>query len=86
MPTLNNLQGLRFLAFILVYLNHAYWMVSSSKLFDYGARGVEVFFVLSGWLIAYNFSNKSNKELDSSWAACFIYLRDKLKNSIFYIF
>ncbi len=43
MPTLNNLQGLRFLAFILVYLNHAYWMVSSSKLFDYGARGVEVF-------------------------------------------
>ena len=83
MPTLNNLQGLRFLAFILVYLNHAYWMVSSSKLFDYGARGVEIFFVLSGWLIAYNFSNKSNKELDSSWAACFLYLRDKLKKFYF---
>ena len=38
---------------------------------------------MSGWLIAYNFSNKSNKELDSSWAACFIYLRDKLKKFYF---
>ena len=43
MTTLNNLQGLRFLAFILIYLNHAYGLISTGKIFDYGARGVEVF-------------------------------------------
>ena len=83
MTTLNNLQGLRFLAFILIYLNHAYGLISTGKVFDYGARGVELFFVLSGYLIAYGFANKNNELVDSSWKACFSYLKNKLKKFYF---
>ena len=83
MATLNNLQGLRFLAFILIYLNHAYGLISTGKIFDYGARGVELFFILSGYLIAYGFANRNDVLVDSSWKACFSYLKNKLKKFYF---
>ena len=83
MTTLNNLQGLRFLAFILIYLNHAYGLISTGKIFDYGARGVELFFILSGYLIAYGFVSRNHGNVDSSWKACFSYLINKLKKFYF---
>lgn len=49
------IQGLRFLGFLLIFAIHSSWLVSPSRLFNYGGRGVEIFFVLSGYLMAYNF-------------------------------
>lgn len=42
---LNSIQGLRFIAFLLVFLNHSFWYLGMSKFFDFGARGVEIFFL-----------------------------------------
>ena len=71
----NNLQGLRFFAWILIFLNHSYWYLSKNKLFEYGGIGVEIFFILSGFLVAYNYKNKL---LDSSFKGCFYFLIIKL--------
>lgn len=51
-----NIQGLRFIAFLLIFLIHSVHIAGYERLFDYGGRGVEIFFVLSGYLMAYNFS------------------------------
>lgn len=54
---LNCVQGLRFIGFLMIFMNHAFWLASKTKPFDYGARGVELFFVLSGVLVAYHYRN-----------------------------
>lgn len=48
-------QGLRFFGFLFIFINHSWGIVLSNKLFDFGARGVEIFFLLSGFLMAYNY-------------------------------
>ena len=76
----NNLQGLRFFAFLLIFLNHSYWYLGISKVFDYGARGVEIFFVLSGYLVAYNYCDK---EIGNTFNDSVHYVYKKLKK--FYV-
>ncbi|WGE65252.1 acyltransferase family protein [Actinobacillus equuli] len=78
---LNNIQGLRFLAFTLVFMNHAWALVSTGKVFDYGARGVEIFFILSGYLISYNYSGRAN--IAYSWKDCILYTKNKIKRFYF---
>ena len=80
MDKLKNLQGLRFIGFLLIFLNHSYWNLGIGKVFDYGARGVEIFFVLSGYLVAYNYIDK---DLDSSIKGSLNYVYKKLKK--FYV-
>lgn len=55
---LKNIQGLRAAAYILIFLNHSYSLFTSHQVFDFGARGVEIFFVLSGFLMAYHYSDR----------------------------
>ena len=80
MQKLNSLQGLRFLGFLFIFLNHAGWLLWSNKYFDYGARGVEIFFVLSGYLIAYNYRNA---EFDYDLRSSFLYMLSKAKKFYF---
>ena len=73
---LNALQGLRFIGFLLIFMNHAYWILSKEKYFDYGARGVELFFVLSGFLIAYNYRDAN---IAYDFKSSISYMMGKLK-------
>lgn len=61
---------------MLIFLNHSYGYLGISKVFDFGARGVEIFFVLSGFLVAYNYADK---DLDSSLKGSLIYMLRKVK-------
>ena len=71
-----NIQGLRFLAALLVFMNHSYYIISKTKVFDYGGRGVELFFILSGFLMAFHYGKKP---IDSSWKASIKYAYQKAK-------
>lgn len=71
-----NIQGLRFLAALLVFANHSYFIISKNKVFEYGGRGVELFFVLSGFLMAFHYGKK---EIDTSWIASIKYAYQKAK-------
>lgn len=73
---LSGLQGLRFIAFLLIFLNHSFGYLGISKIFDFGARGVEIFFVLSGYLVAYNYGDR---EFDDSLKGCLSYAYKKVK-------
>lgn len=55
---LSTIQGLRFIGFLLIFLNHASWLIAENKYFDFGARGVEIFLVLSSYMVAYNYSDR----------------------------
>ena len=76
----DNLQGLRFIAFLFVFYNHSYTWLGSNKIYDLGARGVEIFFVLAGFLVAYHYSNS---ELQNSIKASINYVYKKCKK--FYV-
>lgn len=75
-PQLNSLQGLRVVAMFMIFMNHSFWLVQKGKFFDYGARGVEIFFVLAGFLVAYNYFDKVT---DGTWNDCWCYLIHKFK-------
>lgn len=66
-----------FFAFFLIFLNYSYFFFTKCKLFDFGARGVEIFFVLSGFLMAFNYGDK---DVDFSWKASTQYMLQKVKN------
>lgn len=48
---------LRILAALMVFINHI-WAFLPFKIPDLGGRGVEIFFILSGFLMFYNYSNR----------------------------
>lgn len=77
---LKNIQGLRFASFLLIFLNHSFFFVADHKMFDFGARGVEIFFVLSGYLMAFHYGSKM---VEASWRASLRYMLKKLKK--FYV-
>lgn len=79
---LPSIQGLRFLGFLMIFLNHSYWLFAKNKWFDFGARGVEIFFVLSGFLMAYHYGNK---EVAYDLKSSIRYMLRKEKNFINYI-
>jgi peptidoglycan/LPS O-acetylase OafA/YrhL len=77
-PTLAALTGLRFFAALYVVLYHFGWdvvgLVSpiALKLIQYGYVGVSFFFVLSGFVLAYNYLDGKRKlHLPSFWVARF---------------
>lgn len=71
-----SIQGLRFWAFFMIFLNHSFFFIADHKTFDFGARGVEIFFVLSGYLMAFHYGSKT---VGSSWVASWKYMIRKLK-------
>lgn len=75
-----NIQGLRFLGYLIVFLNHAGWLISDTKYFDFGARGVEIFFILSGYMVAYNYSDRI---MPANWKYSFQYMISKAKKFYF---
>lgn len=77
---LNSLQGLRFLGFLFIFLNHAGWLLWSNKYFDFGAHGVEIFFVLSGYLVAYNYRKA---EFAYDLKSSFLYMLSKAQKFYF---
>ena len=73
---LDTLQGLRFLGFVMIFIHHSYWLVTKPAYFDMGGRGVEIFFILSGFLMAYNYC-RSDFAYDVK--SSFSYMLGKLK-------
>ncbi len=66
---INSLQGLRFAAFLMIFLWHA-------GLSETGELGVSIFFMLSGFLMYYSYSRK---DLDTSFKASFKFGIGKIK-------
>lgn len=64
----------------MVFLNHAGWLISDTKYFDFGARGVEIFFILSGYMMAYNYSDRI---MPANWKYSFQYMISKAKKFYF---
>lgn len=66
----NNLDGLRFISFFLVFIHHSYYSFSHTlsinifleKIFNLGDIGVSFFFVLSGFLITYLLIEEKDKK------------------------
>ena len=69
---------MRVLAILMVFWNHSFFIVTAQKL--YGGRGVELFFLLSGFLMAFHYGNKA---LSSSWKDSAKYAWGKVKK--FYV-
>lgn len=76
MKQFTNLQGLRALGFIFIFLHHTLGYITKASPVDFGGRGVEIFFVLSGFLIAYH---SMDKDILSTWKGSFQFLIKKLK-------
>ena len=58
---LNVLQSWRFLAFLTIFVHHCAGMININ--YGIAGLGVEFFFVLSGFMMAYNYWNKFDKKL-----------------------
>ena len=64
----------------MIFLNHAGWLISDTKYFDFGARGVEIFFLLSGYMMAYNYSDRI---MPDNWKYSFQYMISKAQKFYF---
>lgn len=70
------IQGLRFLGFFMIFIHHSYWLVTKNEGIGFGARGVELFFVLSGFLMAYHYSNQ---DVPCSLKSSILYMLKRIK-------
>lgn len=76
------LQTLRFFAFVMIFLNHSY---DTRHLWtpDFGARGVEIFFVMSGFLMVYQYWQNPRRLISYNLKSCWDMTYQKLKK--FYV-
>lgn len=74
-----SLQSLRVLGFILIFLNHIKDLLPFN-IPDLGARGVEIFFILSGFTIAYNYCTSTIK---CTFNSCFNFCFKRVKKFYF---
>jgi peptidoglycan/LPS O-acetylase OafA/YrhL len=70
---LNVLQAFRLFAFLMIFRNHVWRLIPCS--IDFGARGVEIFIILSGFLMSYCYYNKN---IACTWYESFLICKKKL--------
>ena len=80
------IQGLRFFIILGVFIKHLNDIIGFPYFLDFGARGVELFFLLSGFLEGMIWYYKSELDKRCVWESCFAFLKRKSLNSIFSIF
>lgn len=54
---IESLDCLRVLGMVMIFFNHVVWLLPF-KIPDFGARAVDIFFILSGFLLAYNYYHR----------------------------
>ena len=77
------IQGLRFLIIFGVFLKHLYDITGFPYFVDSGARGVEFFFLLSGFLEGMIWYYKPNSGGATIWNRCVIFYREKVAKFYF---
>lgn len=77
------IQGLRFLIIFGVFLKHLYDIIGFPYFVDFGARGVEFFFLLSGFLEGMIWYYKPNSGGTTIWKRCLTFYRKKLAKFYF---
>ncbi len=77
------IQGLRFLIIFGVFLKHLYDIIGFPYFVDFGARGVEFFFLLSGFLEGMIWYYKPNSSGTTIWKRCLTFYRKKLAKFYF---
>lgn len=75
MKKIKSFDGIRTIAFTMIFISHIGRSFSNSNLFCFGAIGVQTFFILSGFLCLYSWRHTSYNGLEECWA----YFLNKLK-------